>query len=126
MELRKDIKFIADVNIEKPIIDFLSEKGYDVTWVADYNCTALDEDILMLANTQNRILLTNDKDFGELIFLQRKLSTGVILLRVKGQKTLDKITRVKKLLENYQDKIYNHFVVLTGDRIRFVSMEELK
>lgn len=95
MEIRKDIKFIADVNSEKPIIDFLSKKGYDVTWVADYNCIASDEDILMLANTQNRILLTNAKDFGELIFLQRKLSTGVILLRVKGQKTLDKITRAK-------------------------------
>ena len=80
------IKFLADVNVEKEIVDYLSENKYDVKWIPDYNCEMLDEDLLKLATTEKRILITNDKDFGELTVLQKRLSTGIILLRVKGQK----------------------------------------
>jgi predicted nuclease of predicted toxin-antitoxin system len=58
------LKFIADVNIEKLIVDYLKENGYDVKWIPDYNCEILDEDLLKLANLEKRILITNDKDFG--------------------------------------------------------------
>lgn len=117
------IKFIADVNLEKPVIDFLRENGYDVLWVPDYNCEISDKDLLVLANTQNRVLLTNDKDFGEITFLQKKLSAGIILFRVKEQNAQDKIILIKKLLQNYGEKIVNHFIVINKDRIRFVPME---
>ena len=73
------IKFIADVNVEKPIIDYLLTEGYDVKQAPDYNCEILDEDLLEYATVDKRILITNDKDFGELVFLQKRLSTGIIL-----------------------------------------------
>ncbi|MBI3582737.1 MAG: DUF5615 family PIN-like protein [Nitrospinae bacterium] len=79
------LKFLADVNVEKPIIDYLRKQGYDVKWIPDYNCEILYEDLLEIANIEKRILITNDKDFGELIFLQKRLSNGIILIRVKGQ-----------------------------------------
>jgi len=121
-----NIKFIADVNIEKPIIDYLSESGCDIKWVPDYNCEMLDEELLKMANKEKRILITNDKDFGEIVFLQKRLSVGVILFRVKGQNTGDKVRLIKKLLDNYSDKILNHFVVITQNKFRFISMEEIK
>ena len=65
----KEIKFLADVNVEKPLVDYLSNQGYDIKWIPDYNCEMFDEDILQLANKEKRILITNDKDFGDLIFL---------------------------------------------------------
>ena len=71
-----DIKFIADVNVEKPIVDYLSENGYDIKWIPDYNCEILDEDLLSLANNEKRILITNDKDFGELTFYKRNCPPG--------------------------------------------------
>jgi len=120
------IKFIADVNIEKAIIDYLIEKGYDVKWVPDYNCEILDEDLLDLAKIEKRILITNDKDFGELIFLQKKLSTGIILIRVKGQRAADKVILLKKLLKNYKDKLLNNFVIITDRKLRFIPMEDIK
>lgn len=79
------IRFIADVNIEKPIVDFLLESRYDVKWVPDYGCEIIDEHLLTLAYKEKRVLITNDKDFGELIFLQKRLSSGIILIRIKGQ-----------------------------------------
>ena len=116
----ENIKFIADVNIEKPIVDYLLENGYNVKWVADYDCKMNDEGLIKIANTEKRIIITNDKDFGELIFLQKKVSIGVILLRVKGQISQEKVKLIGKLLRDYSNKLLNHFVVITKKRIRFV------
>ena len=63
------IRFIADVNVEKGIVDYLSGKGHDAKWIPSYNCEIVDEMLLSIANDEKRILITNDKDFGELIFL---------------------------------------------------------
>jgi predicted nuclease of predicted toxin-antitoxin system len=122
----KAIKFVADVNIEKAIIDHLTENKYDVKWIPDYDCEILDEELLNLANTEKRILITNDKDFGELTFLQKRISTGIILLRIRGQKAQDKVKLLDKLLQKYSDKLPGHFVVITKNKIRFVPMEEIK
>lgn len=80
------LKFIADVNVEKAVVDFLRDEGYDVKWIPDFDRTALDEGLLKLANKERRILVTNDKDFGELKFRQRKLSVGIILFESKGRR----------------------------------------
>ena len=119
------MKFIADVNIEKPVIDYLAEAGYDIKWIPDYDCEISDEALLRMARSEKRILITNDKDFGELIFLQKRLSSGIILFRVKGQRTEEKVKLMKKLLRNYPDKLLNNFVIITERKLRFVSMEDV-
>jgi predicted nuclease of predicted toxin-antitoxin system len=118
----KEIKFLADVNVEKPLVDYLLKQGYDIKWIPDYNSEMPDEDLLQLANQEERILVTNDKDFGDLIFLQRKLSVGTILFRVKGQKSQEKIKLIKKLLMGYRDKILNHYIVITKAKIRIIPI----
>ena len=85
-----------------------------------------DEDFLKIANAEKRILITNDKDFGELTFLQKKVSAGVILLRVKGQVSQDKVKLIEKLLRNYTNKLSNHFIVITKSKIRFILLEDVK
>ncbi len=120
------IKFIADVNIEKAIVDYLSGNKYDIKWVPDYNCEILDKDLFNLANAEKRILITNDKDFGEFTFLQKKLSTWIILIRVKGQRAEDKVELIKKLLQKHSDKLLNHFVVITKKKFRFIPLEDIK
>lgn len=124
--MRVSIKFLADVNIEKEVVDDLARLGYDVKWIPEYDCETLDEDLLRIADTEQRILITNDKDFGELVFLQRKLSTGEILIRVKGQRTRDKVKLMRKLLERFGNKLSNHFIVATKNKFRFIPMEGVK
>lgn len=118
-----EIKFLADVNIEKRIVDYLLENDYDVKWIPDYDCAMLDEELLSMTKEEERILITNDKDFGEQIFLQKRQSAGIILFRLKEQETRKKINIMNKLLVNYQDKLLNHFVVITEQKIRFIDME---
>ena len=117
------IKFLADVNVEKAVVEYLLEKKYDTKWIPDFNCAMPDEDLLHLANIENRIIITNDKDFGELIYLQKKISTGIILFRVKEQRVEDKVNLIKYLLENFTEKIMNHFIVITDEKIRIISLE---
>jgi len=120
------IRFVADVNVEKAIVDFLRTDGYDIKWVPDFDCEMADDDLLMLANKERRILITNDKDFGELTFLQKKLSVGVILIRVKGQKAHDKVKLMRMVLKNHSDKLWNHFVIVNRTKFRFISMEGIQ
>lgn len=70
--------------------------------------------------------MTNDKDFGELIFLQRKLSHGTILFRVKGQESKIKVRLVGKLIEKHSDKLVAHFVVVSKNKFRFIPLEVVR
>ncbi len=117
------IKFLANVNIERPIIEFLSAKGIDVKSVANINKYMTDDNVCELANREQRIILTNDKDFGEIVFFQKKIVWGLVLLRIKGQNVEEKIVRLENLLTKYSDKIINHFVVVSKEKIRFITLE---
>jgi len=119
----EEIRFLADVNVEKPIVDYIVQQGYDIKWIPDYQCAMTDETLLDLARTESRILITNDKDFGELVFLQKRLHAGVILFRVKGQTSAYKVRLFKKLLMGYKNKLLNHFTVVTKTKLRFALME---
>ena len=52
----KGIKFLADVNVEKPLVDYLLKQGYDVKWAADYDCEMPDENLLQMANQEGGFL----------------------------------------------------------------------
>lgn len=121
---KTDLKFLANVNIEKPIVDFLLKNGYDVKWVADIDKKMTDTQVCDLANKEQRVILTNDKDFSEIVFYQKKIVYGIILFRIKGQNIHVKLTLLEKLLKNYSDKIKNHFVVVTKEKLKFIPLEE--
>ena len=114
------MKFLADENIEKPIIEFLKTKGHDVFAVADHCPGTADEDILKIANQESRILVTNDKDFGELIFLQEQISSGILLIRSGIETSEAKVELLTEVLQKIVEKIPGNFVVLyeNGYRIR--------
>ncbi|MEW6771931.1 MAG: DUF5615 family PIN-like protein [Bacillota bacterium] len=79
--------------------------------------------MLELAEKEGRILITNDKDFGELVFRQKLLSAGVVLLRMKGATGAQKAEAVKKLLEAYGSKLSGYFTVVTAKKCRFAPIE---
>lgn len=119
----KKLKFLVDVNIEKPIINFLIKKGFDIKCVVDIDKKMADYNVCEIANTEQRVLITNDKDFGEIVFFQKRISSGIILLRIKGGDASEKILLLEKLLDYYCDKIINHFVVITKEKFRFIPLE---
>jgi len=122
-EKNETLRFLADVNVEKTIIDFLRQLGYLIQSVVEINTSMLDEDILNYAQRNNFILITNDKDFGGFIFRQKKMTKEIILFQFENQKAIEKITTIQFVLEHHQDKITNHFVVLSPNKVRFIPLE---
>ncbi|OGX02787.1 MAG: hypothetical protein A2Y00_08210 [Omnitrophica WOR_2 bacterium GWF2_43_52] len=114
---------MANVNIEKPVVDSLLKKGFDVKWVTDIDKKMPDTRVCEIANSENRIILTNDKDFGEIVFLQKKIVQGIVLLRIKGQDAMEKAGLIERLLDKYPSKIIRHFVVVTKEKFRFIPLE---
>ena len=83
-----------------------------------------DERLIDLANSERRILITNDKDFGELVFRQGRVAEGLILLRV-GQDSLEKVRVMRRLIAHYSEKLSRCFVVATKSEIRVIPMLRL-
>ena len=78
----KTHRFIADENIPLEVVEKIAEKGIDIKSISTLSPGLEDIDVLKLAHREKRILITFDKDFGELIFKRKLRSNGVILLRM--------------------------------------------
>ena len=76
-------KLIADENVDRPIVQWLREQGSDVSWRAEREPGAADSSIAAVAMLENRILITLDRDFGELVFRQGMRLVGVLYIRFR-------------------------------------------
>jgi len=83
---------------------------------------SIDEQLLDWANYESRILLTNDKDFGELVYLQGKNSSGIILMRFVNDASSVKVKYVASLLDQYEDRLTGHFTVIAKIKFVFVTL----
>lgn len=101
------MKFITDENLGIQVPQYLRSLGYDVISVIEVALSKPDPDILNIANKENRILLTTDKDFGELVFKEKLIHSGVILLRLKDESVRNKkrvLLRELKSGKNFEGK----------------------
>jgi len=70
------------------------------------------------ANQDGRILITADKDFGELVFRQKKIFTGIILVRLSGFDPIDKADVLKSVLQEHFVELPTSFTVITKNNVR--------
>ncbi|HLA50369.1 MAG TPA: DUF5615 family PIN-like protein [archaeon] len=114
------MNLLADESIDRQIVDALREKGYIVGYVADMDPGISDDVVLELANSEGVLLLTADKDFGELVFRLRRLSSGVVLVRLSGLSPIKKSEIVVPLIMEHFSELRESFSVITpmGIRIR--------
>ncbi len=103
------------------VAKWLKRLHHDVFSVYDETRGLDDESIIEKANLQNYILVTNDKDFGELVFRMRKPHKGVILLRLEDERSENKIAVLQRVLESYSDKLVNKFIIVTEKTVRIVE-----
>ncbi len=97
---------------------YLVEQGHDVQTVArDYAPGLVDREVLTVATREQRILITNDRDFGELIVRERLPHAGVMLFRLKTTDPAVTVARLAAVLREYPDQL-DTFLVVTERRIR--------
>ena len=78
------MQILADESVDNEIVLRLRRDGHDVGYVAEMSPGIMDEEVLVLASDESTLLLTADKDFGELIFRQGYVKRGIVLYRLAG------------------------------------------
>ncbi|MDP2753719.1 MAG: DUF5615 family PIN-like protein [Nitrospirota bacterium] len=112
------LNFLVDVGVGKKVEEWLKENGYDVKTVRSIDPKAKDTEILKIAISESRMVITMDKDFGELVFKSGKSHAGVLILRMEDANGNEKAEIIRKILHEYEDKMKNRFCVFQDGRLR--------
>jgi len=115
------LRFLADESCDFAAVRALRTEGFDVLSVAEALPGADDERVIALALRECRILLTEDKDFGRLVFAAGSTSLGVVLIRFPGRARSAVGARMLDLVRKHADRLTGSFVVLQPERVR-ISM----
>jgi len=114
------MRFLVDECTGPAVARWLRERRHEVFSVYEEARGMGDEEIIQKAFVENRILITNDKDFGEKVYRDRWLHKGVILLRLDDERAMKKIEAMRRLLASYAaDQLAGQFVVVTETTVRF-------
>jgi predicted nuclease of predicted toxin-antitoxin system len=112
------VRFLIDESSDARLAAYLTTKNHDATLVAQAHRPGLsDREVLAIALREGRVLVTDDRDFGELVFRQRQRHSGVIYFRLRDTLLQTRLTRLAYVLERYSKRL-DEFVVVTDHRVR--------
>ena len=115
------MRFLVNECTGPGVARWLRANGHDVISIHERNRGALDEDILAIAVSEERIVVTNDKDFGERVFRDGLPHRGIILLRLADERTVISTRTLSRLLDIYTDELMDRFIVVTESTVRFAG-----
>ena len=112
------MNLFADESVEQPVVERLRQEGHDVVYVAELAPSINDDEVLREANGRNAVLVTADKDFGELVFRQGALHAGVVLLRLAGLANRTKGEIVAEVCRIRGAELIGSFSVISPGQVR--------
>jgi predicted nuclease of predicted toxin-antitoxin system len=112
------VKILADENVDEPIVAWLRSSGHDVITMRDVAPGASDEDVVRLAEREHAIIVTSDRDFGELVFRRGLRPKGVVYLRLRPCSPEELLASFQRAWRNIEGRVENAFVVVTAGPIR--------
>ena len=114
----QDLRFLADESCDFAVVRALRTDGFDVYAVNEVMRRSDDRELIELARRENRLLLTEDKDFGWLVFASAMESAGVVLIRYPGNARQALADAIRRVVEEHGDQLGNSFVVLQPGIVR--------
>jgi predicted nuclease of predicted toxin-antitoxin system len=112
------VRWLADECVAAPIVARLRAMGHDVVYVAEISPAVADTDAIAHSYRDNRLLLTEDKDFGELVFRWKRLVPGLILLRTSPENNSLKWKRLNAAIERFGMQLFGRYTVIEEARFR--------
>jgi predicted nuclease of predicted toxin-antitoxin system len=112
------MNLLADEGVDRPIVEQLRQDGYTVLYVAEIAPSISDDEVLDRANQHNALLITADKDFGELVFRLGRINAGVVLLRLAGLQPATKAAIVSSVFYAHAAEMLNAFTVISPGIVR--------
>ncbi len=118
------MNFLADESIDRPIVERLRQEGYQVSYIAELGPGMPDDAVLNLANQETALLLTADKDFGEMVFRQRLHMHGVVLIPLAGLTPARKAELVAVAVREHLTELPRSFAVIMPGIVRIRRISE--
>lgn len=112
------VRFLIDENVPRPIFEWLQSEGHDLLMAGEVAAGESDTHWLSLAESDQRLIVTADKDFGELIFRDQLNSHGVLLLRLYDLTIPERLTRLQEVWSVVEANPGGRFIVVTSRRVR--------
>ena len=114
----KEIDFIVDAGVGKTIETWLLSEGFSVFSVITLSPDMSDLEIIALASEYNSVIITMDKDFGELVYNQKKEHRGILLLRLEDAVAEEKLACIQNIIPSHVDDFKNKFSVYQNGKLR--------
>ncbi len=118
------MRLVADEGCDFAVVRTLRAAGHEVIAVAEISPRIPDEQVLELARKKNYVLITEDKDFGELVYARNRQTSGVVLLRFPGNARAAMARMTSDAIKTLGDKLGRRFTVIEPGKVR--SREEAK
>ncbi len=112
------MRFFADENMARAIVAWIRSAGHDVLYAAELKPGEADDVWLSRAQADNRLIVTADKDFGELVFRERLNSAGVLLLRMEDLTVQQRLVRLQSVWTLVEANPTGKFIVITDRKVR--------
>ena len=112
------MKFVIDESVPIAIARSLAADGHDISSIAESTAGIDDSSVLSISLDERAVLITADKDFGKLVFLERRSAVGVLLIRLPGLSLDARITRVRETIASHGAQLTGAFAVLSSNRLR--------
>lgn len=112
------MKILVDENISRLLVERLRREGHQVQYILEIAKGSKDPTVLELANRQGALLLTDDKDFGELVIHQHLQASGVLLVRLATLSPSQEVEVVVQVIREYDDKLLQAFTVIMPQGVR--------
>lgn len=115
------MKILADESVDKEIVDRLRANGHDVAFIAETSPGITDIAVLHPAQQDDSLLITGDKDFGELVYRHGMPHSGVLLIRMRGATDIEKAERVALVVAAHGMELAGCFSVVSKGALRVRS-----
>ena len=115
------MKFLADESCAGPVVVALREAGHDVLAIAEIAKGAADEQVIERALNESRVLITEDHDFGELVYGRGHRSAGVILVKFHSRARRVKAAAVVEAVAKLGTRLQGGFAVVEPGRVRIAN-----
>ena len=112
------MKFLADAHISVEMVAMIRDLGHDCLAASAIPPRMQDIDVLRMAADDGRVMVTADKDFGELVFVHGLACPGVVLIRIALAAETDRVARVRSVWPTVLSRLPGSFVTITTSSVR--------
>src|SRR5579862_5940941 len=112
------MRWLADECVDAGLVAALRGAGHDVVYVAEIASGIDDTEVLRQAQAEGRLLLTEDKGFGDLVFRSEMAVPGIVLLRISPVRQVLKWTRLEAAVGQFGERLLGRYLVIEEARLR--------